>query len=59
MRASTFYHRLHIVQLKILYQMTNIEKFDDISIKWNNYFNRKTNIYKATFMKILFKIWYY
>jgi len=59
MRASTFYHRLHIVQLKILYEMTGIKKFNQISSKWNKYLLRKTNIYKATFMKVLFKIFYY
>ncbi len=59
MRASIFYHRLHIVQLKILYNMTNIEIFDKVSTKWNNYIMSKKNIYKATFMKILFKIIYY
>ena len=59
MRSSIFYHRLHIVQLKILYNMTNIEIFDKVSTKWNNYMTSKKNIYKATFMKILFKIFYY
>ena len=59
MRASIFYHRLHIVQLKILYSMTNINKFEETAIKWNNYFSIKINTYKATFMKILFKILYY
>ena len=59
MRASIFYHRLHVVQLKILFKMTNIKKFNKIAIKWNQYLNSKLNIYRATLMKILFKISYY
>ena len=59
MRASSFYHRLHIVQLKILFKMTNIEIFNRTSIKWNSYINNRINIYRATFMKIIFKIIYY
>ena len=59
MRASIFYHRLHIVQLKILYNMTHVKKFHKVSVKWNEYLMNKKNVYKATFMKILFKIFYY
>tara|TARA_B110000263_G_scaffold249473_1_gene267182 strand:- start:1375 stop:2352 length:978 start_codon:yes stop_codon:yes gene_type:complete len=59
MRASIFYHRLHIVQLEILFNITKIKKFEVISNNWNNYLNKKFNIVKATIMKILFKIFYY
>ena len=59
MRASLFYHRLHIVQLKILYKMTNKEKFKNISVKWDGYLDSKINIYRSTAMKALFKILYY
>ena len=59
MRASIFYHKLHIVQLQILFNMTEIEDFKNISEKWNNYLNKKFNVFKATIMKVLFKIFYY
>jgi len=59
MRASIFYHKLHIVQLNILFKMTHINLFENISNNWNKYLNKKTNILRATFMKILFKIFYY
>ena len=59
MRASIFYHKLHIVQLQILFNMTGIEDFKNVSEKWNNYLNKKFNVFKATIMKVLFKIFYY
>jgi hypothetical protein len=59
MRASIFYHKLHIVQLKVLFKMTNNKKFENISNDWSQYLNKKPNIIRATLMKILFKICYY
>ncbi len=59
MRSSIFYHKLHIIQLQILFEMTNEEKFKKISYKWSKYLNNKFNLVKAVFMKIIFKIFYY
>ena len=59
MRASIFYHKLHIIQLKILYLMTDNENFNKKSEEWSNYLGIKYYRFKATFMKILFKIFYY
>ena len=59
MRASIFYHKLHIVQLNILFKMTNNKLFKDTSTKWKIYLSKKTNTIRATFMKILFKVFYY
>lgn len=59
MRASIFYHKLHIVQLNVLFKMTQINLFENTSNNWNKYLNKKINIFRATFMKILFKIFYY
>jgi len=59
MIASKFYHKLHIVQLKILFTMTNIKIFEEISDRWESYLNSKINIYRSTIMKIIFKIFYY
>ena len=59
MLASGFYHKLHIVQLKILYKITEENIFKNYADKWqsyqNNWFYRKIAfIYKA-----IFKILYY
>jgi len=59
MRASFFYHKLHIVQLKILYNMTSISIFNDKALQWENYLLNKFNVIKATIMKIIFKLTYY
>lgn len=59
MRASIFYHKLHIIQLKILSEMTGIHEFKNIAKKWNEYLKQKPNKIRAIFMKILFKIFYY
>ncbi|RPG19019.1 MAG: hypothetical protein CBC84_001155 [Pelagibacteraceae bacterium TMED124] len=59
MRASIFYHKLHIVQLKILFKMTNNPIFESTAMKWSKYLNNKINIIRATLMKIIFKIFYY
>ena len=37
MIASLFYHKLHIVQLEILYYLTNEKIFKDTSVKWSKY----------------------
>ena len=59
MRASTFYHKLHIVQLKVLFKMTNNTIFEDTANKWSKYLNKKFNVLRATLMKIVFKLCYY
>ena len=56
--ASPFYHKLHIIQLKILARMTNEGYFNQIAEEWTRYqkniFNRIiTIIYKSIF-KILY-----
>jgi len=59
MRASTFYHNLHIVQLRVLFKMTNFAIFEKTADKWSKYLDKKFNVLKATFMKIIFKLCYY
>ena len=59
MRASLFYHKLHIIQLQILFAMTDVKLFKDTSNKWQSYLDKKSNKVRATFMKIIFKIFYY
>ena len=59
MIASSFYHKLHIVQLKILYNLTKDEVFNFYSNKWlkyqGNYLFRKI----ALIQKVFFKVFYY
>lgn len=57
--ASPFYHKLHIVQLKILTNMTREKYFEQISEKWRKY--QKCFLYKiASFIyKSVFKIFYW
>tara|TARA_B100000161_G_scaffold243866_1_gene197799 strand:- start:2568 stop:3545 length:978 start_codon:yes stop_codon:yes gene_type:complete len=59
MRASLFYHKLHIVQMNILFEMTRKKIFKKIGLKWSSYLDNKLNIIRATLMKIIFKIFYY
>ena len=50
---------VHIIQLKVLYDMTKSSIFNKTALLWEDYSNKKLNIYKSTFIKILFKIFYY
>ena len=57
--ASTFYHDLHIVQLNIMYKLTENKIFLEYSEKWDEYKRKKINIWKATCHKSIFKLLYY
>jgi len=54
--TSPFYHRLHIAQLEVLYDLFGIEIFNTMSKKWqtylNNYFNKSRAIVKKVWQKI-------
>lgn len=59
MLASPFYHSLHIIQLKILYKITNEAIFEEYAEKWGRYkrnwlYRKMSLIYKS-----IFKIFYY
>lgn len=56
MLASPFYHRLHIVQLKILTRMSQNPYFLQIAYKWYWYAQNTFNRVIATFYKSLFKL---
>lgn len=51
--ASPFYHRLHIAQLNVLYDLFHIKNFKVISERWESYLLNKFKKGKA----IIFKIW--
>ena len=57
--ASNFYHRLHIVQLKIMHQMTGHPDFSIYAEKWSKY--RHNPVYRnlALAYKAGFKVMYY
>ena len=59
MLASPFYHSLHIVQLKILYKMTNEPIFLEYANKWEKCKNNWLYRNFALIYKAIFKIFYY
>jgi len=59
MISSPFYHKLHIVQLKILYNLTKESFFDELARKWELYNHSILKRNKALIKKTLFKIFYY
>ena len=59
MIASPFYHKLHIVQLKILSNLSGINKFTDMANKWEFYSQSNINKIRAVINKSIFKVLYY
>jgi hypothetical protein len=59
MLASPFYHRLHIVQLRVMANLTGDRRFADFADRWQGYANRRVNRGRALVEKSLFKIVYY
>lgn len=59
MITSLFYHKLHIVQLRIMHRLTDEEYFKQIANKWDGYLKNPLNRYRALFQKIIFKVLYY
>ncbi len=41
--AAVHYHRLHIAQLKVMYQITGNESFNEYSCKWEKYLSGRFN----------------
>ena len=59
MIASPFYHRLHIVQLDVLHQLTGQKIFSDYSLRWEAYRRSPAKRAAALAYKALFKLVYY
>jgi len=57
--ASPFYHKLHIVQLKIMYKLTKQDVFKEMADKWESYSHSSYNKTKAFLFKVLFKLKYF
>lgn len=56
MITSPFYHRLHIAQLYVMYEITGELKFKKYYEKWNEYKNKRCNKRKAFIVKAFQKI---
>ena len=57
--ASGYYHRLHVLQLRVMYILTQKEIFKTYSDKWNAYAQKRTNNSLAFIYKAIFKLIYY
>jgi hypothetical protein len=59
MVASPFYHRLHIVQLRIMAKMTGENKFREVADRWDAYARSRVKRAAAIGYKSAFKLCYY
>lgn len=59
MVASPFYHRLHIVQLRVMHAMTRDEIFSRYAGKWEAYAHSRAKRTRAVCYKSAFKLCYY
>ena len=59
MVASNFYHRLHIVQLRIMHLLTREEQFSTTADRWEDYSHSRKNRTRAFTYKAAFKLCYY
>ena len=59
MVASTFYHRLHVVQLRVMYRLTGEPMFARFADKWESYGRSRVNGARALCCKTAFKLCYY
>jgi len=59
MVASSFYHQLHIVQLRVMHRLTGEPKFAEVADRWEGYARSRTNRTRALCYKSAFKLCYY
>jgi heparosan-N-sulfate-glucuronate 5-epimerase len=59
MIASSFYHRLHIAQLRVLYRLTGEPSFQEYALVWEGYYKSRIKRTLATVQKVIFKLCYY
>lgn len=59
MVASSFYHRLHIVQLRVMHRLTGEAKFGAVADRWEAYARRRSCRTRALAYKATFKLLYY
>jgi heparosan-N-sulfate-glucuronate 5-epimerase len=59
MLASPFYHRLHIVQLRVMASLTGERQFAEVADRWEGYAQRRANRSRALVEKSIFKLLHY
>jgi hypothetical protein len=59
MLASPFYHRLHIVQLRVMSMLTGDARLAAIADRWEGYAERRSNRTRALVEKSIFKLLHY
>jgi len=59
MMASPFYHRLHIVQLRVMSKMTGDTRFAAFAERWEGYAHSSGNRRRALVEKSVFKLLHY
>lgn len=59
MISSSFYHKLHITQLNVMYNLTKEEIFQTYSKKWESYLGKPFNRCYSFLYKCLFKLIHY
>jgi len=59
MVASAFYHRLHIVQLRVMHRLTGEPEFARIADRWEDYTRSRLKRTRALLYKSAFKLCYY
>jgi heparosan-N-sulfate-glucuronate 5-epimerase len=59
MVASAFYHRLHIVQLRVMHRLSGEKKFAQVADRWETYCHSATKRTRALCYKSAFKLCYY
>jgi len=59
MVASSFYHQLHIVQLRVMHRLTGEDKFARIAERWESYGRSRSKRTRALCYKSVFKLCYY
>jgi len=59
MVASFFYHRLHVVQLRVMHRLTGEDRFAEVADRWERYAQSRINRTRALCYKAAFKLCYY
>lgn len=59
MLASPFYHRLHVVQLEVMYRLTGEGAFMERARRWAAYARDPVKRWRALVAKVAFKLLYY
>lgn len=59
MVASSFYHGLHVVQLRVMHRLTGEDEFLRVADRWESYRRSRANRTRALCYKSVFKLCYY